>query len=97
MILFGIDVVAVLIGALSGAAIAIGGYLKTVDGGALEPFDLQKFVITLVIGLAAGGYAAWTGTGYDVGLTFLVAGGYTILIDTWLKVAYRWVKEWLAK
>jgi hypothetical protein len=100
MILFGFDFGAIgglFIGALSGAAIAAGGYLKTVDSGGLEPFDFEKFAITLVIGAAAGGYAAWTGTEYDAALTFLVAGGYTILVENWLKVIVRWVREWLQK
>jgi len=101
MIVFGIDLGAIgglLVGAVSGAAIALGGYLKTVDEpDGLEPFSIEKFLITLVLGAIAGFYASWTNVGYDAAMTFLVAGGYTILVENWLKVAVRWLKEWLEK
>jgi len=79
-------------GVLSGALIAAAGYLKSIKPEGIEEFDPVKFLTTLAIGAVAGGYASWSGTGYDFALTFLVAGGYTVLIENWLKAIIRWFK-----
>jgi len=96
MILFGVDLGLIggfLVGAASGAVIALGGYLKVLFGPNPEPFDVQKFALTLAIGLVAGGFASYTGVDFDAGLNFLVAGGYTVIIENWLKALFRWLNQ----
>jgi hypothetical protein len=81
-----------LSGVLSGALIAGAGYFKTITDKGLEKFDALKFFTTVAIGAAAGGWASWSGTGYDVAMTVIVAGGYTVLIENWAKAIWRWFK-----
>ena len=81
-----------LSGALSGVLIAGGGYFKSITEQGLEKFNPQKFFMTVAIGAVAGGWASLSGTGYDVAMTVIVSGGYTILFENWAKAIWRWFK-----
>lgn len=88
-----IDVYGILIGAGTGAAIALLGYAKTVklEGTTLtlEDFDIFKFACTIIFGAVAGAYAQFSGLGYDVASQVIASAGVETFIEYFLKAAWR--------
>jgi len=84
----GVD--ALLIGVLAGIAYALSGYLKSRKD---EKFDSVKFFRTVIIGIAAGVYAAYKGIDISDAYGFVMTSGAVAYIENILKFIYRHIKR----
>jgi small basic protein len=64
---------------------ALAGYSKSMG----ETFDKQKFITTIVIGVAVGIIQVIMGLTYDAAYTFAVSAGIIVIIENITKAVYR--------
>ena len=67
-------VVGMLLGAASGLAVAVAGYFKNMKM-TKEVFDVKKFGLTLVVGLASGAVISMGVGNEDMLLQFIAVAG----------------------
>lgn len=83
----------ILVGMASGIATAVVGFLKSI---AIEKFDNEKFLTTVIWGACVGILMGYYGWPYAQGYQFLVSMGFVTVIDQSAKVIYRRIAAWWA-
>ena len=64
---------------------AAAGYFKSMG----ENFDKQKFLTTIVIGLAVGIIQVYMGLSYDAAYSFALSAGIIAIVENIMKAVYR--------
>lgn len=85
-------IMTVLLGASSGFAMALFGWFKSQTTTTPEPFDVQKFVTTVLLGTVVGGVAAGLGQPLDQTLSYMASIGAVAAIETLGKTIARWIQ-----
>ena len=76
----------IAMGALGGFGVAISGYVKSSTG---EFFELDKFLLTVILGTIVGGAVGLTGLAPEAIIAFPAYAGITAMIENLLKKAIR--------